>query len=229
LLVGLLLCIVRYKNKQNGQKPVNNLFSYWMKRKKTTSALGRPRAFDAEKALDCAMQVFWRKGYLGTSLSDLTNAMGINRPSLYAAFGNKKSLFRKALNRYFKGPSAYLNDALQEPTARAVAERLFQSVIDLLTDPQTPTTCLWVHSALSCGDDPIRKEFAVQRAGAIAGLRKRFKRAIAEGDLPADTDADALAHFVLAVNFGLTVQASTGAIRKELLRIAEFALKAWPK
>jgi AcrR family transcriptional regulator len=200
-----------------------------MKRKRIKAALGRPRAFDAEKALDSAMQVFWRKGYLGTSLSNLTAAMGINRPSLYAAFGNKKSLFRKALNRYFNGPSAYLNEALQEPTARAVAEQLFQSVIDLLADPQTPTTCLWVHSALSCGDDPIRKEFAVQRAGAIAGLRKRFKRAIAEGDLPADADADALAHFVLAVNFGLTVQASTGAVRKELLRIAEIALKAWPK
>ena len=200
-----------------------------MKREKVTSALGRPRAFDAEKALNRAMQVFWRRGYLGTSLSDLTDAMGINRPSLYAAFGNKKSLFRKALNRYFKGPSAYLNDALQELTARAVAERLFQSVIDLLADPQTPTTCLWVHSALSCGDDPIRKEFAAQRAGAIAGLRKRFKRAIAEGDLPAGTDAGALAHFALAVNFGLTVQASTGAIRRELLRIAEIALRAWPK
>jgi AcrR family transcriptional regulator len=200
-----------------------------MKREKIKSALGRPRAFDAEKALDCAMQIFWRKGYLGTSLSDLTDAMGIERPSLYAAFGNKKSLFRKALDRYFKGPSAYLHDALQEPTARAVAERLFQSVIDLLADPQTPTTCLWVHGALSCGDDPIRKEFAAQRAAAIAELGKRFKRAIAEGDLPADTDADALAHFVLAVNFGLTVQASTGAIRKELLRIAEIALRAWPK
>src|SRR5580658_6972995 len=114
-----------------------------MKREKVTPPLGRPRAFDTEEALDRAMLVFWRKGYLGTSLSDLTNAMGIKRPSLYAAFGNKKSLFRKVLDRYFKGPSAYLNDALQEPTARAVVERYFQSVIDLLTDPQTPTTCLW--------------------------------------------------------------------------------------
>ena len=200
-----------------------------MKREKVTSAPGRPRAFNAEKALDRAMEVFWRKGYLGTSLSDLTDAMGIERPSLYAAFGNKTSLFRKALDRYFNGPSAYLHDALQEPTARAVVERLFQSVIDLLTDPQTPTTCLWVHSALSCGDDPLRKEFATQRAGAIAGLRKRFQCAITEGDLPADTDADAFAHFVLAVNFGLTVQATTGATRKELLRIAEIALWAWPK
>ena len=200
-----------------------------MKRKKVTPAPGRPRAFNAEKALDRAMLVFWRKGYLGTSLSDLTDAMGIERPSLYAAFGNKKSLFRKALDRYFKGPSAYLHDALQEPTARAVVERLFQAVVDLLSDPQTPTTCLWVHSTLSCGDDPLREEFAAQRAAGIAGLRKRFKRSIAEGDLPTDTDADALAHYVQAVNFGLTVQASTGARRKDLLRIVEITLKTWPK
>ncbi len=200
-----------------------------MKREKVTSPLGRPRGFDAEKALDHAMQVFWQKGYLGTSLSDLTDAMGINRPSLYAAFGNKKSLFRRALDRYFKGPSAYLHDALQEPTARAVVGRLFQAVVDLLTDPQTPTTCLWVHSAFSCGDDPLRKEFAAQRAAAIAGLRTRFKRATVEGDLPDDADVDALAGFVLAINFGLTVQASTGATRKELLRIVETTLQAWPK
>ena len=111
-----------------------------MKREKVTSLVGRPRAFDTEKALDRAMQVFWRKGYLGTSLSDLTNAMGINRPSLYAAFGNKKSLFRKVLDRYSKGPSVYLSEALREPTARAVAERVFYGVVDLLTDPHTPTT-----------------------------------------------------------------------------------------
>jgi len=175
------------------------------------------------------MQVFWRKGYLGTSLSDLTDAMGINRPSLYAAFGNKKSLFRKVLDRYSKGPSVYLTEALREPTARAVVERVFYGVIDLLTDPQTPTTCMWVHGALSCGDDPLRKEFAAQRAAGLAELRTRFKRAIAEGDLPADVDADALARYVQTVNFGLTVQASTGATRKELLRIVEITLKTWSK
>ena len=200
-----------------------------MKREKVTSALGRPRAFDIEEALDRAMQVFWRKGYLGTSLSDLTNAMGINRPSLYAAFGNKKSLFRKVLDRYLKGPSVYLSEALREPTARAVVERVFYGVVDLLTDPHTPRTCMWVHGALSCGDDPLRKEFAAQRAAGLAELRARFKRAIAEGDLPADADADALARYVQTVNFGLTVQASTGATRKELLRIVEIALKTWPK
>jgi AcrR family transcriptional regulator len=200
-----------------------------MKREKVTPAPGRPRAFNAEKALDCAMQVFWRKGYLGTSLSDLTDAMDINRPSLYAAFGNKKSLFRKVLDRYSKGPSVYLSEALRESTARAVVKRVFHGVVDLLTDPHTPTTCLWVHGALSCGDDPLRKEFASQRAAGLAELHTRFRRAIAEGDLPADADAGALASYVQTVNFGLTVQATTGATRKELLRIAEIALRAWPK
>jgi AcrR family transcriptional regulator len=200
-----------------------------MKREKVASALGRPRAFDAEKALNRAMQVFWRKGYLGTSLSDLTDAMGINRPSLYAAFGNKKSLFRKALKHYSKGPSAYLGEALREPNARAVVERLLHGVVDLLTDPHTPTTCMWVHGALSCGDDPLRGVFAAQRAAGLAALRTRFKRAIADDDLPADADADALARYVQTVNFGLTVQASTGATRKELLRIVEITLKTWPK
>ena len=200
-----------------------------MKREKITPALGRPRAFDAEKALKRAMLVFWRKGYLGASLSDLTEAMGIKRPSLYAAFGNKESLFRKALDHYSKGPSAYLNEALREPNARAVVERMLRGVVDLLTDPQTPPTCLWVHGALSCGDDPLQEEFAAQRAAGLAELRTRFKRAIAEGDLPAESDADALARYVQTVNFGLTVQASTGASRTELLRIVEIALKAWPR
>jgi AcrR family transcriptional regulator len=200
-----------------------------MKREKVTSALGRPRAFDAEKALDRAMQVFWRKGYLGTSLSDLTEAMGINRPSLYAAFGNKKSLFRKALNRYAKGPSSYLGEALQEPTARAVIERLLRGVVDLLSDPRTPPTCLWVHGALSCGDDSMRKEFAAQRVAGLAELRTRLKRAVVDGDLPPGSDVDTLAHYVQTVNFGLTVQASTGATRKELLRIVETALRTFAK
>ncbi len=193
------------------------------------STVGRPRAFDVEKALHRAMEVFWRKGYLGTSLSDLTDAIGVNRPSLYAAFGNKESLFRKALEHYAKGPSSYLSEALQEPTARAVVERLLHGVVDLLTDPKTPTTCLWVHGALSCGDDPLRKEFAAQRAAGHAELRRRFKRAVAEGDLPPDSDTDTLARYVQTVNFGLTVQASTGATRSELLRIVETALKAWPR
>lgn len=198
--------------------------------KATLSPKGRPREFDTDEAVDQAMRLFWSKGYLGTSLSDLTGAMGISRPSLYAAFGNKESLFRRAVERYFHGPAAYLQDALKEPTARKVVERLLQGVVDLVTDPGLPGTCLWVHGALSCGgtSDPLQEEFVKQRAQGHADLRARLKRAIAEGDLPAGSDADALARFVQTVNFGLSVQAATGASRKELLRVVVAALQAWP-
>src|SRR5881397_436962 len=122
------------------------------KRKKTAAPRGRPRAFDADKALDRALLVFWRKGYEGASLADLTRAMGINRPSLYAAFGNKEALFRRALDRYAEGPAAYVGEALNEPTARAVAERLLGGTIDLLSDPHNPHGCLVVQGALACSE-----------------------------------------------------------------------------
>ena len=99
---------------------------------------GRPREFDVDKALDRALQVFWRRGYEGATLPDLTAAMGINRPSLYAAFGSKEELFRKALDRYIEGPAACVPRALNEPTARAVAERLLGVTIDLVTDRRNP-------------------------------------------------------------------------------------------
>src|SRR5467141_3244912 len=113
-----------------------------MKQKKTARALGRPRSFETGKALDAAMKVFWEKGYEGASLSDLTRAMGINRPSLYGAFGNKEALFRKVLDRYAEKSSTHLQDALQARTARAVAERFWGGTIEVLSDPRTPRGCL---------------------------------------------------------------------------------------
>jgi len=201
-----------------------------MKPENPPAQKGRPRAFDPDEALDRAMHVFWRKGYQGTSLSDLTEAMEINRPSLYAAFGNKESLFRKALERYAEGPAAFVREAIKEPTARAVAERLMRGVVEMATNSCNPPGCLWVHGALSCGDpvDPLRQEMAAQRASAHAGLKKRFKRAIADGDLPPDADPGALARFVATVNVGMAVQAATGATRAELLQVVETALQAWP-
>ena len=200
------------------------------KPKSESSALGRPRAFDREEALESAMCVFWRKGYLGASLTDLTEAMGINRPSLYATFGNKERLFRMAVDRYFQGPAAYLNDALAEPTARQVVESIFYGVVNLLSDPYNPGTCLWVHGALSCGDESaaLNEEFAAQRIQGHAKLRARLNRATREGDLPATTDVDALARFVQAINFGLTVLSSTGTPRKHLLSVVTSAMRAWP-
>jgi len=193
--------------------------------------MGRPRAFDIDKALDRALQVFWQKGYEGTSLSDLTRVMGINRPSLYAAFGNKEDLFRTALDRYAEGPAAYVREAMEKPTARAVVERLLRGAIDLLADPRTPLGCLMVQGALACGEaaDPIRQELASRRTAGEAALRRRFKRAISEGDLPADANAADLARFVATVIHGMAVQTAGGASRAELRRVAQMALRAWPE
>ena len=200
-----------------------------MKRhKRVTSSSGRPREFDANDALHRALRVFWKKGYLGTSLSDLTEAMGINRPSLYAAFGNKEQLFRRVLTLYFEGPSSYALESLGQPTARGVAKHLLYGAINMLTGRGSPSTCLWVRCALSTGDIQLQKEFAAQRAAGQALLRKRFQRAIQEGDLPADADSTELAQMILTVNYGMTVQASTGATRKDLERIADAVLRDWP-
>jgi len=199
-----------------------------MARKGGMTASGRPREFDTEKALRRAMQVFWRKGYIGASLSDLTEAMRINRPSLYAAFGNKEELFRKVLDLYFKEPSAYARESLQKPTARAVVEHLLYGAINMLTGRKSPSTCMWVNCALSSGGGRLRKEFAAQRNEGHELLRKRLQRAIDEGDLPVTADANELAHVVLTINYGMTVQASTGATRKDLERVANAVLKDWP-
>jgi len=202
-----------------------------MKSKKPASHPGRPRAFDLDKALDQALQVFWQKGYEGASLTDLTKAMGINRPSLYAAFGNKEDLFRKVLDRYTSGPAAFVKTALAEPTARAVVERLLKQTVDKLGDPNKPKGCLLVQSALSCGDaaNPIRKELIARRAAGFAALRKRFKRAVSEGDLPACCDPTDLARYVMTISYGMAVQAVGGATREELRRVVEIALHAWPE
>src|SRR3979411_1845671 len=157
-----------------------------MKSETVKAQRGRPRAFDSDAALERAMHVFWAKGYEGASLSDLTKAMRINRPSLYAAFGNKETLFRKTLDRYSKGPTAFSHDALRAPTARAVVERLLRGTVDLLTDRRTPRGCLMVQSALACGAaaDSIRQELVSRREAGEAALRRRFQRAKREGDLP---------------------------------------------
>lgn len=197
---------------------------------KSVRPRGRPRSFERECALDQALQVFWREGYEGASLSDLTRAMGINRPSLYAAFGNKKALFRRVLDRYIEGPAAYAADALKQPTARAVAERLLEGAADALTAPRNPRGCLYVQGALACGEraTSMRRELALRRMAFEAQLCRRFKRAKAEGDLPHDSDPVDLARFVATVYQGMAVQATAGKSRAELRRVARIALRAWP-
>jgi AcrR family transcriptional regulator len=197
---------------------------------KSSRRTGRPRSFDIDRALDRVLQVFWRKGYEGTSLSDLTKAARVNRPSLYAAFGDKETLFRKALDRYLTGPAAYTQEALKEPTARAVVERLLRGAADLNTAPRNPGGCLTVQGALACGDagDSIRQELVACRAAGEAALRRRFQRAKSERDLPADTDPADLARYVAAIIYGMAVQAAGGASRDKLQQVIEMALRTLP-
>jgi AcrR family transcriptional regulator len=192
---------------------------------------GRPREFDIDQALDRALRVFWRKGYEGATLADLTQAMGINRPSLYAAFGSKEGLFRQALDRYAAGPAAYGREALNAPTARAVAERLLNGAIDVVADRRNPRGCLMVQGALACGEaaESVRRELVSRRLADEAALRERFEHAILDGDLPVDADPADLARYVVAVIHGMAVQAASGASRAELRRVAALALRAWPE
>ena len=190
---------------------------------------GRPREFDPDQALDRALEVFWRKGYEGASIAELTEAMGINRPSLYAAFGNKEELFRKALDRYSQGPAAYTYEALEEPTARAVVGRLLREAADALTDPNSPHGCLGVQGALVCGDaaQSIKQELCSRQTRWQMALQRRFGRARREGDLAEGVSCADLAQYVATVVQGMAVQAAGGATRTQLRRVAELALQAW--
>jgi AcrR family transcriptional regulator len=192
--------------------------------------LSRPRTFDTEQALDQAMLVFWRLGYDRTTLSDLTAAMGINRPSLYAAFGNKEALFKKALDHYARGPAGYDRAALALPTAREVTEALLRGAADVQTRPDMPHGCLAILGAPTCGEtsSPIATTLIEARRAGEAELRERFERARAEGDLPADVDPEELAGYIRTVAYGMAVKAATGATRAQLDRVVDHAMRAWP-
>jgi len=192
---------------------------------------GRPRAFDPDVALDRAMHVFWAKGYEGASLSNLTRAMRINRPSLYAAFGNKEDLFRKVLDRYVDGPLAYFGKALATPKARDVVEQIFFGAARMAGDPRFPSGCLMVQGALAVGNAArsVQKEAVGRRAASEVALSRRLQRAKREGDLPKNSDPAELARYVMTVLQGMAVQGANGAGRDQLRRVAQIALRAWPK
>ncbi|MGW2256785.1 TetR/AcrR family transcriptional regulator [Streptomyces sp. NPDC001780] len=192
--------------------------------------IGRPRGFDADEALEHAMRVFWEQGYEGASLTDLTSAMGITRTSMYAAFGNKEELFRKALERYTEGPASYGARAMREPTARQVATAFLNGSVRATTRPDCPTGCLGVQGALAAGDPgrPARDTLSAWREEATSGLRDRFRRAVDEGDLPPGTDPGLLARYLMTVANGIAVQAAGGATRDDLQRVADMALMNWP-
>jgi AcrR family transcriptional regulator len=192
--------------------------------------IGRPREFDLENALERAMELFWRQGFEGTSLADLTRVLGLTRPSLYAAFESKEALFLKALDLY-EARAGYRQAALMATTASAYARALLEGAADLHGDKKNPPGCLGVQGALACApqSDAIRKELIRRRKIGESIIRDRLKRAKAEGYLPPDADPADLARYLSIVIYGITIQAAGGATRKELRSAVAVALRNWPQ
>ncbi|HXZ47580.1 MAG TPA: TetR/AcrR family transcriptional regulator [Usitatibacter sp.] len=191
---------------------------------------GRPRAFDRDQALARAIEVFWSKGFEAASVADLTAAMGINPPSLYAAFGDKESLFIEAVRRYHENVQMSCPYA-GEPTARLAVERLLTELAALFTDRSHPSGCLSVMAMVtsSTTSPRLQKCIAAERAEARARLRERIQRGVKEGDLPRDSDTAALTDFYAAVISGMSLQAREGGTRKALLAMVQTAMRAWPE
>jgi len=191
---------------------------------------GRPREFCVDAALTAALGVFWSKGYEGATMADLTQAMGITKPSIYAAFGNKESLFHKALDLYEAEKLAYTREALDRPTARAVAEHLMRGAIAAQTNDCGPSGCLRVISSSACGaeGESIKADVMKRRASSQAALVARFHQAQADGDLPAHLEPEALTAYLFAILQGMAVQAGSGATRADLERVVDTSLAMWP-
>ena len=191
--------------------------------------MGRPVGFSTDTALEAAMRVFWQKGYEGASLSDLTSAMGINRSSMYAAFGDKKALFQTALKRYTEGPLGWVESALGKPTARESIKALLEGSVAFLSDPTHPRCCFSVQGlATSDGGESVRLSMIDWRKGFEQVLLERLHRARNEGDLPKSVNSVDLTKYICTVWTGLAVQAASGASRSELSRIIELVLKTMP-
>ncbi|WP_203184002.1 TetR/AcrR family transcriptional regulator [Streptomyces pratensis] len=190
---------------------------------------GRPRSFDRDQALQQALMVFWERGYHSTSMADLTQAMGIKSPSLYAAYGSKKQLFQEAVTLYSSTEGAHTRRALTEqPTARAAVEVMLRDNAVAYTDPATPRGCLVVLAAPLPADAPaVATGLAQMRAANREAIRARIARGIAEGDVPATAAPDALADFCAAVLNSLSLQARDGADIATLGNVIDIAMTAW--
>ncbi len=198
--------------------------------KKLKKARGRPLEFNQNEALDKAINVFWSRGYEGASMAELTEALGINKPSIYAAFGNKEALFRKALERYKTGPIAFVGEAMKAPTARQAVEKLLMQAADFFSDENTPNGCMIVQGALTCGESAhtIQQELIASRGNFEAMLTQRFDLAKKQGGLPSNVNSKQLAKYIATIHQGMSVQATSGATREELLAVVEIAMKNWP-
>ena len=193
---------------------------------------GRPRGFDRDEALECAMRLFWSRGYEATSISDLTKAMQITPPALYSAFGDKKQLFLEAVSRYEQGTGCFAYKALtEEPTAELAIQRLLLDAVNSFTDRKNPKGCLIVLGATNCTIEStdIFEALAERRRLAESFVRARILAGQEAGELAENADCDALTGMVTATLYGLAVKARDGAPRARLRTITEQLMKMWPR
>lgn len=192
---------------------------------------GRKRGFDVQEALQTAMELFWRQGYEGTSIADLTRTLGINPPSLYAAFGSKRDLFEQALQLYMDDRTAQVERAMARPTAYEAMLDLLTGRAEIFTEPGQPSGCMTVQAGLTSGDP------GHEIAGLLSNAREETRRTVlsrlriaaSDGDLPGDADCTVLARYVMATIDGLSIEAASGAPRAELISLAALAAQVIPR
>lgn len=187
---------------------------------------GRPAAFDYDQALHQAMQVFWQYGYEGTAMSALMAAMQMNKASIYAAYGDKQSLFNKVVDYYLAGPAGFIREALAQPRALDMVAHLLTQAARMLTDSEHPPGCLITQAALSCSADAeaVKQRLGDYRRALEAQLAERFAQAQVTQELLASADPQALAKLVMTLHQGMVVQANHGATRAALLQVAQMAV-----
>ena len=195
--------------------------------KKGNGKTGRPISFDKNAALEEAMLLFWERGYEGTSMADLTQAMGLNPSSIYAAFGDKHALFQLAVKRYMEMRAQYTGKALEEPTLAKVVRALFDSTVAFLTTPGHPPTCMTLAGAVGCSLDasPARDLMTEIRKQNQVALRQRLLTARKSGELAKDLDVDDYARYLSTLVAGLSIQAANGSTKAQLKRTAQMALR----
>lgn len=194
------------------------------------AARGRPRSFDRQEALERAMETFWALGYEGASMAELTRAMGVASPSLYAAFGSKDELFREAAKLYEEKAGACMMAAVDAaPTARAACEAFLMTSAQALARPGRPPGCMIVLTAAGTHNaaEETRSALKGRRAGSLGALKRRLEAAVASGELPAGLDIAAIAAFFVTVQQGMSIQAVDGATSESLGAIARAAMQAW--
>jgi len=188
---------------------------------------GRPIGFDKDAALEAAMLLFWERGFEGTSMADLTQAMGLSPSSIYAAFGDKHALFSRAVKRYLDTRAQYAAEALEQPTLEKVIRALFDSTVAFLTTPGHPSSCMTLVGAMGCSvaATPAKDLLTEIRKQNEVAIRQRLLEARKSGELSWDINVSDYTRYLSSILAGLSVQAANGSTKAELKRTAQLALR----